>query len=175
MAIVYGLVKDHGGYIDCERTSGQRTGFSIYLPAVALDAEKRENRNSAMQTPEGGNETILAVDDEEHLLDIVEEILTNFGYRVLTAPDGETALKHYRKAPDKIALVILDLIMPGMGGRRCLKQLRRINPAVRVIVSSGYPQEDERAELALLGAAGFIGKPYNLRDLLHAVRRVLDA
>jgi DNA-binding NtrC family response regulator len=107
---------------------------------------------------------------EQHL----KEILSKFGYTVLTAPDGKSALEFYRKEQGQIDLVILDMTMPGMSGKQCLEGLLKINPAVKVVISSGYSHIGSRQETVKAGARSFIGKPYEMKQMLQVVREALD-
>ena len=164
LAMVYGIVKSHEGYIECESELGKGSFFKIYFPAVEQAVEEEEAEEE--ERPRGGRETILLVDDEEPLRDLAKEILSTFGYTVITASDGEGALEIYRREKDKIHLIILDIIMPGIGGMRCLEGLQSINPEVRVVIATGYTPEGE--------AGGYISKPYDMRELLRVVRQALD-
>lgn len=122
----------------------------------------------------GGPDTILLVDDEETILGLGDQVLSNFGYTVITAPDGESALEIYHEKKEKINLIILDLIMPGMGGRRCLEKLLKANPQAKVLIASGYSVNGPTKEALEAGAKGFISKPYDVRQMLKAVREALD-
>ena len=122
----------------------------------------------------GGTETILLVDDEEQIRILGAQILEEFGYTVLKAADGESALQLYQQEQEKIALVILDLIMPGMGGKRCLVELLKVNPEARVAIASGYSPDGPTREILKNGAKGFVSKPYDIRQMLNVVREVLD-
>jgi PAS domain S-box-containing protein len=164
LAMVYGIVKGHEGYIECESELGKGSIFKIYFLAVEQAVEEEEAEEE--ERPRGGRETILLVDDEESLRDLAKEILSTFGYTVITASDGEEALEIYRREKDKIHLIILDIIMPGIGGMRCLEGLQSINPEVRVVIATGYTPEGE--------AGGYISKPYDMRELLRVVREALD-
>jgi len=164
LSAVHGIVKDHQGFIQCESEPDKGTTFKIYVP-VLKQIEGREEPEKEGR-PKGGTETILVVDDEEPIRVICEEILGNHGYQVLTAPDGETALSIYQKAKKKIDLVILDLIMPGMEGRKCLEELIKMDPEVKVLISSGYMLDEPPGATLKTGAKRFIRKPYTLRDLL---------
>jgi DNA-binding NtrC family response regulator len=124
--------------------------------------------------PSGGMERILLVDDEEFVRSPGQQYLTKFGYTVLTASDGGKALELYRKEQERIDLVILDLIMPGMSGRKCLEELIKMNPQVKVLIASGYSANESTKETIELGAKGYIGKPYNMNQMLKVVRQVLD-
>lgn len=172
LPMVYGIVKTHGGYIECDSELGKGTLFEIYLPAEEQAARLEEP--SQKKKLQGGTETILLVDDEEALRNLGEAILTRYGYRVQTAPNGETALEIYRGQPENIHLVLLDLIMPGMGGLRCLEQLRTINPDVKVVITTGYSPEGPATAVLETGARKFITKPYGSAELLQVVRDVLD-
>ena len=116
----------------------------------------------------------MLVDDEEFILDFGKQLLVNFGYKVLTAADGESALQQFREGSEQIDLVILDLIMPGMGGRKCLEGLIKKDPNVKVLVASGYTFNGTIKEAVEGGAGGFINKPYDLHQMLKEIRGVLD-
>jgi PAS domain S-box-containing protein len=172
LATVYGIVKSHDGYIVCYSKSGEGTAFKTYFPIIKLQEESDEN---IVETAiKGGTETILLVDDEDVIRDLGEQILTDFGYTVLSVADGESALEFYRKEKGRVELVILDLIMPGMGGRRCLEQILQINSGAKVLIASGYAANASSEETRKIGAKGFLGKPYSLQQMLQEVRRVLD-
>jgi PAS domain S-box-containing protein len=173
LAMVYGIVKSHNGYITCYSEVGHGTTFKIYLPTVEETPEMPRDREEPL--PEGGTETILLVDDEESVRQLGTEMLETVGYRVLVASDGEEAMGLYTRGMGDIHLVILDLIMPGMGGKSCLEALLRLNPLVKVLIASGYSVDGRLEETLRSGACGFIGKPYELRDLLTRVREILDS
>jgi len=174
LSMVYGIIKNHGGYIMCYSEPGEGTSFKIYLPVERETNNQEPERVEEAPMPKGGAETILLVDDELPLRELGEQMLKRFGYRVLTAPDGETALEIYRQKGEEISLVILDIIMPGMGGRRCLEALLRIDPDARIVVSSGYSINGANGETLDAGSRGFISKPYEIRQMLKVVRKALD-
>jgi CheY-like chemotaxis protein len=169
--MVYGIVKNHNGHISCYSEPGQGAIFKIYLPVTAKEALEKDEKE---EKPKGGGETILLVDDEDFILDIGREIFTKFGYTVMTAVDGPTALECYRKAMEEIDIVILDLNMPVMGGKRCLEELLLLNPQAKVIVSSGYIPSESTKEVLDLGARCFLSKPYQVNQALKMIREVLD-
>ncbi|MBF0528403.1 MAG: response regulator [Deltaproteobacteria bacterium] len=173
LASVYGIVKNHGGNIICYSEPNQGTTFKIYLPAIEQLDESAEK--IAVVAPfKGGPETILLVDDETQLRDFALQALKRFGYDVMTASSGEEALEIYMAQPRVIDLVILDIGMPGMGGHKCLREILKVNPAAKVVIASGYSVNGQLKKTLDAGAVGFIGKPYQMADLLNKVRKVLD-
>ena len=173
LASVYGIVKSHGGYITCDSESGQGTTFKIYLP-VADEMEKTEDREEAAEFAQGGHETILVVDDDRAVRNMATTMLSRVGYTVVTASTGEEALDIYTSQGNGINLVVLDIGMPGMGGHKCLRELLKISPAAKVVIASGYSANGPLKETLAAGAAGFVPKPYESKDLLKSVRMVLD-
>ena len=173
LASVYGIVKGHGGYITCESEHGKGTAFKIYLPALEKEPEEQITDPEESPLPRG-NETVLLVDDEDYIRDIARNILEQFGYRVLSAASGEEALEVYSQNLDKIRLVLLDIGMPGMGGHKCLMEIKNLNPKARIIVASGYSIEGKAASSMEAGASGYIAKPYQMKLLLEKIREVLD-
>jgi PAS domain S-box-containing protein len=173
LAMVFGIVKSHKGHIFCYSEPGAGTTFKIYLPAIVQEVE--EDVALARQVLVRGNESILLVDDEKSIRKLGEEMLRMAGYTVLTAANGQEALDSYRSNQDRIALVLLDLMMPEMGGKQCLEELLKINPRVKVIIGSGYSANGPTKDVLAAGAKGFVDKPYEMRQVLGAVRGVLDA
>ncbi len=121
-----------------------------------------------------GTETVLVVDDEAMVKDLARDILKRHGYTVLTAGGGEEAVEIYRQQQGSIAVVVLDILMPGMGGREAFRRIREIDPAARIIVSSGYGQSHDAQRLIGEGAAAFVPKPYRIAELVKAVGDVLE-
>lgn len=171
LATVYGIVKQHGGYIMCYSEPGAGTTFKIYFPAIVADEEL--TGTAVKIIPRKGAGTILLVDDEEHVRDLGVQILTKAGYKVVTASNGKEAVNMYARRGDEIVLVVLDLMMPEMGGKKCLQNLRELNPQVRVIIASGYSANGATKETLSSGAKGFVNKPYDIRQLLEVVGKVL--
>jgi len=173
LAMVYGIVTSHNGHIVCYSEPGRGTVFKIYFPvlevAVGLSVESEKEAEIR-----GGHETILLVDDEESLLVLGQDMLREHGYTTITAESGERAIEIYKREKDRIDLVILDIGMPGIGGYKCLQELLKINPEIKVIMASGYTDTDKVKEVLEHGAAGFIGKPYRLADMLDNLRKLLD-
>jgi DNA-binding NtrC family response regulator len=170
--MVYGIVKSHEGYILCESKPNKGATFRIYFPVTEQGRVVKELREDKGFT--GGTETILLVDDEDPIRNLGEQIFTKHGYTVLKAPGGESALKIYEEKKDGIDLIILDLIMPGMGGKKCLEGLLQINPDVKVVVASGYSPEGTVESFLEGGAKHFISKPFNMKEMIQVVREVLD-
>jgi PAS domain S-box-containing protein len=172
LAMVFGIVKSHKGHIICYSEPGAGTTFKIYLPAIVQEIE--QDVVVTRQMPAFGSETILLVDDEKSIRKLGEQMLRMAGYTVLTATNGREALDIYFANQDRIALVLLDLIMPEMGGKQCLEELLKINPRLRVVIASGYSVNGPTKDAVETGARGFIRKPYETKDLLGTVRKVLD-
>ena len=175
LSMVYGAVKNHKGAVICESQPQKGTRFDIYFPALKTAPKPKADFNGANSYAPGGNETILIIDDEQSILELLENVLKNNGYTALTAENGETAVEVLKQDPAKIHLAILDLSMPGMGGIKCLAALRRISPNLKVIVSSGYSNLSPEKQSALATTSAVILKPYDLGRLLRTVRTALDA
>ncbi len=173
LAMVYGIIKNHEGYILCYSELSAGTTFKIYLPAMEQSGQ-RQKVDEMEDLFTGGDETILLVDDEEYIRELGVELLTDAGYKVLTATDGEEGLELYRKEQKKIDLIILDLVIPGMGGKKCYKEILKINPKAKVLIVSGYSANGPGKEAIEAGAKGFVGKPFDVSHLLETIREILD-
>ncbi len=174
LASVYGIVKAHDGYITCYSEVGQGTTFKIYWPA----AEQGEIEPDEIQTEQAvlqdGTETILVVDDDDEIRDLIREFMEDSGYQVLDAASGEQALEMFKEHARDIDLVLMDLNMPGMGGGECTRQMLSIDPSVKVLVASGYSAVGHGKQASGYGARDFISKPYQMREILAKIREVLD-
>ena len=171
LAMVYGIIKGHNGYINVYSEPGRGTTFSIYLPA----SEKEVPREAPLfQGVLRGTETILIVDDEQMNLNVSKEVLELLGYAVYTASSGTEALAMYAGEQGKIDLVLLDMIMPGMSGGETYDRMKELNPDIRVILCSGYSIDGDAQKIMDRGCNGFIQKPFNLSDLSQKIREVLD-
>lgn len=170
MSAVLGIVRGHKGAIKVYSEPGKGTTFKILLPASGRPAEifDHESRQDDWQ----GSGRVLLVDDEETIRGIGAEMLKELGFTTLTADDGREALKAFAAYPD-IVFVILDLTMPHMDGEQCFRELRRLNPDVKVIMSSGYNEQEITQKFVGKGLAGFVQKPYNLSVLKEAIRQVV--
>ncbi len=171
LASVYGIVKNHGGFINIYSEVGHGSTFKIYLPAC--DKAVPEEKKAAPEIV-GGRGTILLIDDESAILEILEKTLILTGYKVITAQSGKEALEIYKENQDRIDLVLLDMIMPGMSGGKVFDLLRELNPGVKVILSSGYSMGGEASKIMARGCNGFIQKPYHISELSKKIKEVLD-
>ncbi len=183
LSTVFGIVRNHSGHIVCQSEVGVGTVFDIFfpvvvepLPEVADSAPAETAALTPVQAESGAvkPETILVVDDEEVIRDFVRESMEFYGYRVMTAVSGEEALELYRQSPAEIDLVLLDISMPGMGGLKCLEELLKINPDIRVIIASGYFADGLENDPLQQGASDFLNKPYKIKALLDKIRSVID-
>jgi CheY-like chemotaxis protein len=172
LASVYGIIEHHGGFITVESEPGMGARFDIYLPASCKTTAFRETIRE--QKILSGRETILLVDDEKNNIAVTKEILESLGYRVMIAGCGQEAIALYMERGREIDLVILDLIMPGMGGGKTFEALRDIDPDLKVILSSGYSVDGEARRIMEKGCNGFIQKPFTIADLSKKVREVLE-
>jgi two-component system cell cycle sensor histidine kinase/response regulator CckA len=172
LASVYGIIKAHGGYIDVESKKGHGTTFRIYLPASSEKEVIKEK-----ELPEKilkGKETILLVDDEDIVLDVGEQMLKTLGYKLSLAKSGREAIELYNKNRDTIDMVLLDMIMPDMGGGEAYDRMKEINPDIKVLLSSGYSIDGQATEILKRGCDGFIQKPFHMQELSQRVRKILD-
>ena len=172
LASVYGIIKNHGGIINVYSEVDEGTTFNIYLPVSFKRAQtKKELREEIIK----GKETILIVDDEDMIIDVSKEMLENMGYKVLAAKSGKEGIKIYKENKDKIELVILDMIMPDMGGGETFGQLKKIDPKIKVLLSSGYSIHEKATRLLARGCDGFLQKPFNIKQLSQEIRKILNS
>ncbi len=173
LAMVFGIVKQHLGWIECRSEPGHGTCFDVYLPRlgapVPLPVQPPPEASAR-----GGIETILLADDEEVVGRLGQTILERQGYRVFNALDGVEAVELYQQHGAEIDLVILDLAMPRLSGPETLLELRKLNPTVMVLISSGYSSDEDVRAVERAGVLGFVGKPYRPAELVRRVREALD-
>ncbi|MGD0885776.1 MAG: response regulator [Thermodesulfovibrionales bacterium] len=173
LAMVYGVVKNHDGFITVDSEPGKGSAFTIYLPVV--EKEPAKIKTEVKEIPHGQG-TILVVDDEEFIRNLATDILHELGYKVLHAANGQEAIDVYTLRKDEIDLVILDLIMPKMGGAEAFQKLKGIDPGVQVLISSGYGLEEKTGEMINEeGIVGFIQKPYHIIDIAEVLKHVLSS
>jgi CheY-like chemotaxis protein len=170
LATVYGIIKGHGGFIDVFSEEGKGTCFVIYLPATNGKAAHDFRTDGCILK---GRETILLVDDEAVIIDVSRDILEALGYRVLSAAGGRQAIQIYEEAAGRIDLVILDMIMPDMGGGETFDRLKLINPDIKVILSSGYSMNSQAKIIMEKGAQAFLQKPFRIDQFSQKIRDVL--
>jgi CheY-like chemotaxis protein len=174
LSVVYGVMKNHNGFIAVRSEPGKGTTFDLYFPIP------EERAHGATRTVEdrgeirGGTETILVVEDEEALLTMLKVTLTVKGYNVLTAVDGLEALDLFQKHKDEIALVMTDVGLPKISGDKLFFELKKVNPSVRVVLMSGYIDAGLKSEILKAGVQDFVQKPYNPNEVLRKVRESID-
>jgi CheY-like chemotaxis protein len=173
LSVVYGVVKNHGGYIDTRSTIGKGTTFDIFFPIAKKS--KTDEPEEATEPPVGDHELILIVDDEQSVRDLGRDILEKYGYETLQANDGEEAIRVFKNNQDMIRLIIIDMIMPKLGGLETYLMLKGIDPAVKALLSTGYDHTERVQEILDSGVNGFLKKPYNVNELLSKIRSVLDS
>ena len=171
LASAYGIVKNHGGYIHVESEKDIGSSFMIYFPASYKDVDYDQK---PVQELIKGREIVLLIDDEEMILDVSAKMLEQLGYQVIIASGGKMGIQTYEQNKDRIDLVILDMIMPEFGGRESFDTMIRINPSVKVLLSSGYSLDNQAKEIMRKGCKGFIQKPFTMTDLSKKIREILD-
>jgi PAS domain S-box-containing protein len=172
LAAVLGIVRAHKGAVRVESEVGCGTTFTVLLPAAA-ETEARAEAGVVADVAPGAGRTILVVDDEEPVRELARQVLERAGYTVLTAADGREGLDVYTSRRDEIAAVLLDMTMPRMNGPETLAALKQLEPSVRVVLTSGYHEEDATASLGGAGLAGFLQKPFRAGELASAIRRAV--
>jgi len=171
LSTVYGIVKQSGGYVIVQSELGRGSTFHIYLPLVEGVSERQSV--TVPDPTHGGTETILLVEDEESVRQLVRDTLTAKGYRVLEGENGESGLAVAGRHSDKIELVITDVVMPGMGGREMVKQLAETRPGTKVLYLSGYTEDAIVSDGSIEKGTAFLQKPFTLQSLSRKVREVL--
>jgi CheY-like chemotaxis protein len=171
LSIVYGIVNNHQGEISLESEAGAGTTFRIYLPVFL--GEKVETE-TIEEPPARGNETVLIIDDEQIVREMVAAILKDFGYTAITASGGEEGLEKLKEAEGAVDLVLLDMVMPGMDGPQTFDAIKAKWAQVPVLLTTGFAEGDQCIRLMDAGARGLVRKPYKSRDLLKTVRKVLN-
>ncbi|MBI5095639.1 MAG: PAS domain S-box protein [Candidatus Hydrogenedentes bacterium] len=173
LATVYGIVKQHNGLIHVYSELEKGTTFKIYMPISERRAEVVETKIELRAV--GGTETILVAEDEAAVRNLVSHMLTTAGYTVLTARDGEDALRVFEEHADSIDLALLDVMMPKLGGRSVMDRIQAKRPEIRILFSSGYTQHALDTSFVVKEGLRLITKPYRRADLLRAIRDILDA
>ncbi|MBW1742991.1 MAG: response regulator, partial [Deltaproteobacteria bacterium] len=172
LSSAYGIIRNHGGIINVYSEKGKGTTFSTYLPASEeeIPVTEKEMLDEVLR----GTETILLADDEEGILDVGKQWLEEMGYEVMLAASGKEAVETYEEHKDEIDLVILDMIMPEMGGGEAYDRIKEANPQVRALLSSGYSIDGQANSILERGCDGFIQKPFDMNALSREIREILD-
>lgn len=172
LSMVYGIVKQLKGWIDCSSEPGEGTVFTIYLPRFSGEAIAVKQPAACPEVIElSGTETILVVDDKKIVTNFIRRVLVKGGYKTLTAGDGHEAIEFYRKYWKEIDLVILDMIMPKISGRDVLIAMKEINPAAKILLTSGYLFDNLKDHV--LSGYEFLHKPFTENDLLRHLKKML--
>jgi two-component system cell cycle sensor histidine kinase/response regulator CckA len=174
LSTVVGIIKGHGGLIQVQSEVGHGTEFKLYIPAVVSMAPMGGGTAPGIAPPRGHGETILVIDDEEGVREIVRKLLTAFGFNVLVAPNGLEGVSLYRRHRDQVKVVVTDMMMPGLQGADVIKEVRSLNPDVRIVAMSGIMSElaslpKDRGRLAILS------KPMTGPELVRTIQSVLPA
>jgi CheY-like chemotaxis protein len=181
LAMVFGIVQQHQGWVECHSEVGRGTRFDLYLPryepapAAAAPAPEAPPapRPGVLSVSSLGSEVVLLAEDNDMLRTLATTFLRRHGYQVLAVADGQEAVEEYERHRGRVSAVVLDLMMPRLSGRDVLRRLRAIDPAVRVVFASGY-SDTQLSEEEQASVQGFVNKPYRERDLVRAVRAALD-
>jgi len=171
LAVVHGIVQSHGGAVSVESEPGKGAAFHCYFPVVA-EIERIVEAEVVCDKVKGGKETILFVDDEADILDVCGEMLKNLGYEIISSSVSKEALKLFQNQPEKFDLLITDMTMPEMSGKRMALEILKIRPDIPVIVITGKKVEDEI--LFKITDGEIIQKPFSQLEIGAVIRRVLD-
>jgi PAS domain S-box-containing protein len=174
LSTVMGIVKSHEGVVNVYSEPGKGTIFRVYLPAMENSSEVQRGQTQSISLPRGNGEMVLIVEDETAVLTITSETLQAFGYRVLTATDGAEAVAVYARHQNEFAVVLTDMMMPVMDGPATIRALLRINPAVKIIATSGLDAHGIAVKVSDASVKHFLMKPYTTGTLLKALRMILD-
>ena len=172
LASVYGIIENHGGTIQVESQVGLGTTFTLFLPATGEVV--REEKQEASKQIITGMGRILLIDDEIKILEVGKQLLEVLGYEVESASKGEEAIEIFKRDGKRFDLVVLDMIMPGMGGGEIFDELKKINPGVKVLLASGYSIDGQASEILAKGCQGFIQKPFSMEKLSEKIKEILS-
>jgi CheY-like chemotaxis protein len=172
LSMVYGIINQHGGYINLYSKPGVGTIFKMYLPLIQSQVEEEEP--AVFRVLKGGNETVLIAEDDVQVRELTKEVLKGFGYKVIEATDGADAVRVFNDNKDAVQLLILDVIMPKKNGKEVYDEIKEINPGVKAIFMSGYTADMIHKRGILEEGLNFISKPILPDELLRRIREVLD-
>ena len=170
LSMVYGIMKNHDGWINVYSELGEGTTFTLYFPASKKEISKENDKLKLFK----GNSTILLIDDERDVIKITKIMLENLGYNIISASNGKEGIEKYKKFKDKIQLILLDVIMPEMGGVNTFYMLREINPDLKILLISGFSKHENIQKLLNDGANGFIQKPFSIYEISKILHEVLN-
>ncbi len=173
LAIIYGIIKQHEGFINVYSGPGKGTTFKIYLPLITASVEKAPPQEIA--APAGGTETVLLAEDDEAMRNLTTLVLVDAGYDVIAARDGEEVIEKYLENKDRIKLVILDVIMPMKNAREVYGEIKKLAPGTKMLFTSGHTAETVHKRGILEEGLNFLSKPASPTAFLKKVRDVLDA
>ncbi len=173
LALVHSIVANHSGYIDLQTQPGKGTTFSIYIPVLERKTEVVQREEVSLEDAPGGEETVLFIEDEEMLRDLVKTFVEAKGYKVLVAVDGEEGIDLFKKRRDNIDLVISDLGIPKIPGHEVIKSIHALAPKTRLVVASGFIEDEIKSNLVELGVTHFIQKPYRPAEVLRTIREAI--
>jgi len=173
LSVVYGIVQKHGGFIDVRSNVGEGSTFEVHFPAID-GAVQQHADETVMPNLVKGRGTVLLVEDEKQVRDLAVSILKNCGYNLLVAENGKQALDIFGKHKNKIDLVILDVVMPGMGGLQCYRQLQNMSQQVKVLIITGFPNDRSTRKLLKEGAAAVIEKPFALDQFTRQIHLLIE-
>lgn len=175
LSTVFGIIKNHGGFILVDSQKGKGAKFTVCLPASdKVRVKKIENDLKSIDQMRKGSETILLVDDEESVINVGKNFLLKLGYKPLIARNGFEAVEIFKLYKDEISLTVLDLIMPKMSGQQVLAEIKNIQEDAKVLISSGYSVDDSDEDALSRKCSGFIRKPYSMDDFANVLRKILD-
>ena len=175
LAVVFGIVEHHNGFIDVQSARGEGTSFAVYLPIPVHTGEEIHASGKKLEDLPGGTETILIIEDEAVLMKLAKNILVSKGYAVLTAEDGMQGVELYRSHQKEIAVVLSDIGLPVFGGHDVFRKIRAINPEAKIIFASGFFDPETKSEMYKAGLKNFIQKPYMQNEVLQKIRETIDS
>ena len=168
---MYGIIKQHSGYINVYSEPGKGTTFRIYLPLIESEVKRKKPDIHVIQ--KGGTETVLIAEDEEEVRNLMKIVLEDHGYKVIEAADGVDAVDKFKENMDKIRLLLFDVIMPNKSGKEAYDAINEIRPGIKALFISGYSKDILQEDISRLGLH-FISKPILPTELLKSVREALD-
>ncbi|MEJ2682935.1 MAG: response regulator, partial [Candidatus Sulfobium sp.] len=173
LSIVYGIIRQHNGYIDVYSEPGKGSSFNVYLPLV-MDQIRTEETVPHPRSPRRGTETILLAEDDDTVRRLARSLLEKYGYKVIEALDGEDAVEKFMANKDMVSLLLFDVVMPRKDGKEAYESIKKIRPDVKVIFASGYPRDTLSEKVNLGDDLEIISKPVSPAELMKKVREVLD-